>query len=154
MSGRLASELQAGDRVFLDANVFIYYLQEHPRFAPCIEPVFDLIASGKIEAVASVLTLLEILVRPLREGRLDLADQYAAMLAGSDHLQLLPVNAEIARRGSEIRASSRSVRTPDAIQIATADVANARVFLTNDRGIRAVAGTRTLLLEDYVPLDS
>ena len=83
MNGHLANELRGAARVLLDTNVFIYYLQQEPRFEPCVAPVFEMIDRGEIQAFTSVITLLEVLVRPIRQGRLDLANQYVAVRADS-----------------------------------------------------------------------
>jgi hypothetical protein len=43
------------------------------------------------------------------------------------------------------------VRTPDAIQLATALARHCRAFLTNDRQLPALPGLRVLQLPDFVP---
>jgi predicted nucleic acid-binding protein len=151
MNGHLASELRGAARVLLDTNVFIYYLQQEPRFEPCVAPVFEMIARGEIKAFTSVITLLEVLILPIRLGRRDLAEQYVEILSRSPNISLIPVDETIARRGSEIRATmTASIKTPDAIQLATAEAARASVVITNDRDMGAFTGARVLLLQDYV----
>ena len=61
--------------VALDTAVFIYFIEENPRFLPCLEPLFASIASGGHRAVTSALTLLEVLVVPFRVGNVSLADR-------------------------------------------------------------------------------
>jgi len=151
MNGLLATELQGTAKVLLDTNVFIYYLQQEPRLEPCVAPVFEMIDRGEILAFTSVITLLEVLVQPIRHGRCDLANQYAEILSQSPNISLIPVDEAIARRGGEIRATmAGSIKTPDAIQLATAEAVSATVVVTNDREMRTFAGARVLLVEDYV----
>lgn len=59
-------------RIGLDTNVLIYYIGEHPTFLKKIEPLIEKIVQGKAIGITSYVTLLELLVKPLREGRLDL----------------------------------------------------------------------------------
>ncbi len=151
MNGHLASELRGAARVLLDTNVFIYYLQQEPRFEPCVAPVFEMIARGEIKVFTSVITLLEVLVKPIQMRRQDLATQYAEILSQSPNISLIPVDEAIARRGGEIRATmTGSIKTPDAIQLATAEAAGVSFVITNDRDMRAFTGARVLLLQDYV----
>jgi predicted nucleic acid-binding protein len=53
--------------VGLDTAIFIYYIEEHPRYLPLVEPVFAGIDEGRRDGVTSALTLLETLV--IRTGR-------------------------------------------------------------------------------------
>jgi hypothetical protein len=46
----------------LDTVVFIYFIEEHPRYLPVLDPVFAAIDKKRLPAVASSLTLLEVLV--------------------------------------------------------------------------------------------
>lgn len=72
--------------VALDTAVFIYFVEEHPQFMPMVEPLFEAIDRGQIAAVTSSVTLLEVLVVPLRRGDTALAGQYdspAAVAYGS-----------------------------------------------------------------------
>lgn len=151
MNGLLATELQGAARVLLDTNIFIYYLQQEPQFEPCVAPIFAMIDRGEIQAFTSVITLLEVLVLPIRLGQRELANQYAEILSQSPNISLIPVDEKIARRGGEIRATmSGSIKTPDAIQLATAEATSATVVITNDKGMLGFPGARVLLVKDYV----
>ena len=69
--------------VGLDTAIFIYFIEEHPRFLPVVEPLFVAIDAGPLEGVTSGLTLLETLVVPYRAGDTALADRYEALLTGA-----------------------------------------------------------------------
>ncbi|MBI4611703.1 MAG: hypothetical protein HY726_22170 [Candidatus Rokubacteria bacterium] len=55
--------------VGLDTPVFIYYIEEHPRFIPLLDPLFEAIDAGQIEGVTSGVSLKETLVVPYRAHR-------------------------------------------------------------------------------------
>ncbi|MBI5708830.1 MAG: type II toxin-antitoxin system VapC family toxin [Candidatus Eisenbacteria bacterium] len=149
MSGGLAERLRGLSRIHLDTNVLIYYLQDEPPYGALVRPVFERIASGSLSGMTSFITLLEILVKPLRDGRADLVRQYADVLLNAQHLMLQPVERTIAETGAEIRAKY-NVRTPDAIQLATAVRGGAQAFLTNDRRLAQVRNPEVVVLDDYV----
>ena len=50
--------------VAIDTAIFIYFIEEEPRFLPLILPVFQEAHAGKRELVTSAVTLLEVLVVP------------------------------------------------------------------------------------------
>lgn len=110
-----------------------------PRYRP---------AAG-IELVTSALTVTEVLVHPLRLGRADLADQYRAILLGDSALRLVHLDAEVAIRAAELRARY-NLRTPDAVQLASALVAGAEAFLTNDSDLSRVAEIRVVQLRELI----
>lgn len=134
--------------VALDSAIFIYFIEAHPRYAPLLKPLFMQIDGGSLPAVTSVLTLLETLVVPYRSGDRELAAKYEAILTNGRGLTLVPIHLPIVRLAAEIRARS-SLRTPDALQMATALLANCGTFLTNDRRLPALGGMKVLQLEDF-----
>ncbi len=82
--------------VFIDTAPFIYLIERHPRYHPIIRPVFESLSVGSFAGATSVLTLLEVLVQPLRNGRADLAREYRSILTESSGLRLMPVTADVA----------------------------------------------------------
>ena len=60
---------------------------------------------------------------------------------------MLPITVESAELAAELRARY-SLRTPDALQVATALVRRCEVFLTNDTRLKRVAEIRVLTLDD------
>ena len=135
--------------VALDTAVFIYFIEEHERFLPLVEEVFEAIDSGSLRAVTSTLTLLETLVGPIRAGDNRLAESYETLLSQSRGLHLLDLDRPVIRLAAKIRALA-GLKTPDALQVATALQAECTAFLTNDRQIPSIGEMRTLQLRDYL----
>ena len=70
----------AGQKLYLDANLFIYTLAE---VAPWVEVTSQILAAvdvGECSAATSELTLAECLVKPLALGRTDVVQQYLSLL--------------------------------------------------------------------------
>jgi predicted nucleic acid-binding protein len=132
-------------RIGLDTNVLIYYIEEHPIFLKKIEPLIDKIVQGKATGITSYVTLLELLVKPLREGRLDLVDQYKTILTGQ--LEMVPIDEAVSVKAAQLRAKY-GFRTPDAIQLASVIQKKGDVFITNDRGLKNVKEIKILTLEE------
>ena len=66
-------------RIGLDTNVFIYFLEDHPRYGARCASLFELIERGQNAAVTSTVTLLELLVQPYRDQKDELAQKIFAL---------------------------------------------------------------------------
>lgn len=148
--GQLASAL-AGKLAALDTAVFIYYLEENPDYVSIADEVFEAIDRRETHGMTSVLTLLEMMVKPLREGQGDVADSYRDILANAANISLHPMSEAVAVRAAQLRGKYAWLRTPDAIQLATALEYGAGVVVTNDESWRRISEVPVLILKDYLP---
>ena len=135
-------------RVAVDTAIFIYFIEENPRFLPEITPLFTEADQGKRELITSALTLLEVLVVPYRAGNRLLAERYEALLTRSRGIRLVELSHDQLRAAAQLRAAT-SVKTPDALQLVAAIGGGCTTFLTNDRRLPPVAGLRILELASY-----
>lgn len=135
--------------VALDTAAFVYFIEEHPRYAPLVARLFLEADRGVRLIVTSALTLLEVLVVPYRAGDLALAERYEAILSHSRGVRLVELDRTQLRAAAQLRAAHR-VRTPDALQLAAALTQRSSAFITNDRAMPAVTGLRILQLSDFV----
>lgn len=103
--------------------------------------------------MTSTITLLELLVQPYRLGDIDRVNKFYALLSTFPHLEWLAPTLEIADMGARFRAEC-NLRTPDAIQAATAMSCDATGFLSNDSGFRRVAGLDVVILDDLLERES
>jgi predicted nucleic acid-binding protein len=138
-----------GQIVGLDTAPLIYYLETHPTYLPLVDPFFNALAQGELQVVTSVITLIEVLVVPLRQGNTALAARYRELLLTSQGLTMHPLSTSIAEDAARLRATY-TIRTPDAVQIATTLAAGAGAFLTNDARLAAVRELRVVVLEDLL----
>jgi predicted nucleic acid-binding protein len=88
-----------------------------------------------MQVVASTLTLTEVLVHPYRDGNQTLAEQYFHTLLNARNLRTVPLSAASASEAARIRAAYQ-LKTPDAIQLATAKEGGPPHFLRTMRGLR------------------
>jgi predicted nucleic acid-binding protein len=143
------SEAVGPGPIALDSVAFIYFIEEHPTFAPLIAPVFEEADRGERELVTSALTLLEVLVVPYRAGALSLAERYEVLLTRSRGLVLVDMDRVLLRSAAGLRAMY-GVRTPDALQLAAALTVRCGSFVTNDRAIPPIPGLEVIQLGDLV----
>lgn len=134
-----------GKIVGLDSAPLIYYIEEHATFMSLVEPFFEAMARGDFEVVTSTLTVTEVMVHPIRNKNDALATAYREILLNAAHVRTMPVSAEIAEIASRLRAA-HNIRTPDAIQVATAIAMRADFFLTNDAALSILPKPTVLTL--------
>jgi predicted nucleic acid-binding protein len=135
------------ERIGLDTNLFIYFLEDHPRYGTWCVSLFDRIERGHNPAVTSTVTLLELLVQPYRDQKEELAQKIFALISTYPKIEWVPVSMGLADRAAELRARYR-LSTPDAIQLATAIGHKATRFYGNDRSLRRVKEIECLLADD------
>jgi len=135
--------------VFLDTAPLIYYIEENYQYSQILDKLFSANSKGKFLFRTSVITLLEVLVQPMRENEHQLVEQYQSILCNSPTINILELNIEIAKRAAGFRAKY-GLKTPDSIQVATAVYTSADYFLTNDIRLKAVKEIETLVLDELI----
>lgn len=131
--------------VGLDTAPLIYFIEKNSLYYSRVQPFFSLVAQRHFQVVTSVITVVEVLVYPLRMGNLELAQQYRDILSNQAELSVLPVTETIAEQAAQLRATY-NLRTPDAIQLATALNQKAFFFLTNDNRLPQLETLQILML--------
>ena len=136
-------------RVFLDTAPLIYYIEENQRYSSVLNKLFLDNSIGEFLFQTSVITLLEVLVLPMRQNEIQLVEQYQNILCNSPSIDIFDLNVEIAKQAASYRAKY-GMKTPDSIQVATAVYASADYFLTNDIQLKAVKEIEVLVLDELI----
>jgi predicted nucleic acid-binding protein len=145
--GRLLERLSGHSRVGLDTPVFIYHFENHPNYRNLTFELLEAVEQGRLQAVTSVLTVMEINVRPLSLGREEVARQYEALLANYPNLNLIEITREVAHRAADLRAKF-GLRAPDALQIAACLQAGCTVFITKDKALERLSPVMDVVILD------
>ena len=149
MEERLRQALEPHALIGLDTCVFIYHLESRPPYSELTIPLFQQIELGRPRAVTSVLSLMEIDVRPLALGKEAIADEYEILLSRFPNLNIRDVDRRIARQAAKLRAKYR-LHPPDALQIATALETGASAFVTNDAALAKITAGITVIILDHI----
>ncbi len=147
--GSLQDALSGHTRLGLDTAIFIYHLEQHPRYAPLTQSLLSGIETGQRMAFTSVVTLMEVAVRPWQLGETQIARHYEWALTHFPNLVVADVTCEIAQQAAQLRAHYR-LRPADALQAATALVNGATLLVTNDRTLARLAPTLAVVVLDDV----
>jgi uncharacterized protein len=122
--------------IYLDSCVVIYLIEEHSTFAPMIETLLATQADARL--YISSLTEMECLVMPLRNQNQLLVDKFRNWF---DDLIVLPNEREVFQHGAQLRADHKTLKTPDAIHLATALHYSCDESWANDDRLAKIAPT-------------
>jgi predicted nucleic acid-binding protein len=145
----LRARLSAHRKIALDTSLFIYQWEAHPRYSPLTDFVFTSIERSDLVAVTSTITMSELLVHPYRDDDMARVNELFAKFSAYPNLEWVAPGLEIAASAAKIRAAHR-LRTPDALQAATAIEVRATAMLSNDPIFRRVSDFDTLVLDEYL----
>jgi len=142
--------------ILLDTSVVLAYLNAGAAVSPAATVVIDdFVRTGRNRATISVVSVVQTLVRPIDAGpaALGIVD---AFLLHFPNLTVSSIDYAIAREAARLRAQA-SLKTPDALIIATALGAGIPIVIANDAkwasAIADAAPTVTLChLDAHVPL--
>jgi predicted nucleic acid-binding protein len=123
-------------KVFWDTNLFIYMLEDNPRYADRVSLVRTQMKKRGHELFTSALTVGEVLVHPIRKGDLGMAKDYERIFHASD-IQVIPFGQGTATFFARIRAEE-NVSPPDAIQLSCAASERVDLFITNDERLARI----------------
>ena len=114
-----------------------------------LEKVFKLNDNDLFKFIHSSITLLEVLIKPLRDGETKIVEQYKTILSNAEGIDIFDITSIIAAKVAKIRAKYKS-RTPDALQIATAISHKANYFFTDDHRLKNITEIQVILIADLI----
>ena len=141
--------LRRHSRLALDTSTFIYQAEQNPRYADLAFHVFNWLETPQNQAVTSTVTMTELLVQAYREDDTDRADKVVGMFGAYPNLLWIPADLDVADLAARMRALYR-MRTPDALQAATAIYAGATGLVTNDPIFKRLEKIEVAVLDEFV----
>jgi len=116
-------------RVFWDTNLFIYLFEDYGVLSKVVVQLRSRMLDRGDQLLTSTLTLGEILVKPTERNDSELCRKYEHAISAAATMIAFDVKA--AKIYAALR-SERSLKAPDAVQLACAASANVDLFVTHD----------------------
>jgi predicted nucleic acid-binding protein len=138
-------------RIFWDTNLFIYLFEDYGPLSETVAQLRSKMLNRGDQLLTSTLTLGEILVKPIERKDAARCQKYEHTI--STVAALVPFDVKAAKLYAQLR-SERSLKAPDAIQLACAASANVDLFVTNDERLqsRQVEGIQFIVPLARVPI--
>lgn len=138
-------------RIFWDTNLFIYFFEGNHNFSPITKSLWNKMLVRGDRLLTSALTLGEVLVKPLARGDSLLFRTYEDAIAKT--AVIIPFDVQASKNYASIRLD-RSLKPPDAIQLACAASVGVDLFVTNDNHLQGknIPGIQFIAALDRVPI--
>ena len=147
--GQLA--LPTSGTVYVDTAAVIYRVEQIEPYLTAGAPLWDAVDRGDRQVATSELTLLEVLVKPLRDNDGVLVGLYRRVLLETMGVTCHPIALAVLESAARLRAH-HNLTTPDAIHAATAVEAGCALFVTNDPTFRRVPALNVDVLSEIAGL--
>ena len=141
-------------RVFWDTNLFIYLFEDYGVLSKAVAQLRSKMLDRGDQLLTSTLTLGEILVKPIERGDSELCRKYEHAIATAATMIAFDVKAAKVYAALRSERPERSLKAPDAIQLACAASANVDLFVTNDERLQGkhVDGIQFIVALGRVPI--
>ena len=138
-------------RVFWDTNLFIYLFEGEGSILKQVTALRESMLARGDQLITSALTVGEILVKPVEQGDDDIAKKYVEAIEAT--ALILPFDAKCTTIYAGLRCD-RSLKPPDAIQLACAAEFGVDLFITNDAKLykKRVQGIQFIVPLERAPL--
>jgi predicted nucleic acid-binding protein len=138
-------------RIFWDTNLFIYLFEDYGPLSKATAALRTKMLARGDHLLTSTLTLGEILVKPMERRDVQLCAKYETAITAA--AVMLPFDTKAAWVYASLR-SDRTLRPPDAIQLACGAGAGVDLFVTNDARLhgKQVDGIQFIVPLDRVPI--
>ena len=131
--------------MYVDANVFIYFLDQSTPQAAAATAALEAARAGEFTAVTGHAVIAEVMVGPYRQGNPLIIRKVKEFFASATWMEVIDHPAQAFDDAALLRATS-GMPFIDALHIATASLARCDVVLTQDARMRAGLGVEVVAL--------
>jgi predicted nucleic acid-binding protein len=138
------------NKIFIDTAPFIYFIEKNeknPEYFEKVKIFFQNCHENNIKLVTSVITLEEYMVYPFRCNCLVYISAFEKLLQALE-FEVLDINYVIAQNAAKIRASYKSFKAMDALQLSAAHFSGSELFITNDKQLRQYKTVECKTIDD------
>lgn len=118
---------------------FIYHFDRiEPYFAHTTK-LFTNAQRGEFDIITSIISVIETLSPAVYRHSPELIKEINIYFKEAHYLHVVDITWDIAQEAAKLRREYTHLRTPDAVQLATATVSQADTFITNDMKLKKLS---------------
>ena len=136
----------AGQRVYIDTNVFIYFLSRHPSYFDASALIMNACAESRLFGFTGDAAVAEVMAGAYKHPDPTLAVGFKSFFSQKNFLTIAAHDAQTFDAAAKLVAKG-GLKFIDALHVATAVNSQCRYFLTNDKGIKSSAYLVVVQLE-------
>ena len=138
-----------GQRVYVDTNIFIYFLERNDRYFESVVPFFQLFNDGLSLAYTGDAVVAETLYKPYQVNDTLRVSEFKEFFSNDEFITVLPHTKKVFELAAEL-SPKRGMKLIDALHYATAALAGCKFILTNDQGFTSSESMEVILLDDLL----
>ncbi|MCC7368416.1 MAG: PIN domain-containing protein [Chloroflexi bacterium] len=124
--------IRDGERLLIDTSTLVAYLNRAEAATPVASYILDeMVHPGRNRGLVSMITVMDVLVRPLRAGTPEPYQHIMEFISQFPNLTPVPVDLPVAQEAASVRAMFR-LSAPDALIVATGLISQVHHLVTND----------------------
>lgn len=138
-----------GQRVYIDTNIFVYFLERHERYFDAVVPFFQLFNDGLSLAYTGDAAVAETMYKPYQTDDIERIQDFQAFFSDDEFITVLPHNTKAFELAAQL-AAKQGMKLIDALHYATARNAGCQFILTNDAGFASSDKVEVIHLQDLL----
>jgi len=151
----LERAIPSGQAILLDTSTLAAYFESEATSPVAAALIDEFVRSGRNRAVVSAVSATELLIRPLRAGRDDVAQLILEFLRTFANVDVVPVDLPVASVAARLRAHE-GMKVPDALIAASGFDRSAGVAISDDAGwpdvlVHGATTIRVVALRSFLP---
>lgn len=138
-----------GQNVYIDTNVFIYFLDKNTLFFPVSALFLQAVANGQIIGHTGDAVIAETMVQPYKIGDVAIIARFKDFFHREDFLSIHSHETGTFELASQISAQ-QGMKLVDSLHLATAIKSGCQCLITMDGGFKSVGGVKIIQLQDLM----
>jgi predicted nucleic acid-binding protein len=146
---KLHKALRGRPGVVIDTMVWIYLFEDRAPFADHADYMIDGMQKGMFHGVVTPVTLGELIVKPLKNGREDIADRYRQAFTLIENMTIGVIDEETGWMAGSLQAKY-NIALPDMIQAAAALRYDRPAMITHDKRLKKIEEVEVFMMHEAV----
>jgi predicted nucleic acid-binding protein len=139
------AELQRGSRLYIDTNIWIYYIEAHPEFVQQVRNFFVSVEAAAGTLVTNEITVAECLYKPSADNNLAAINAYSSLF-DSGEIELIPLDGVLTRQAA-MQGGKLGLKLIDAIHYISALSHGCDHFITSDTRFKSGPGMKVVTIQ-------
>ena len=121
--------------LYIDTNIFLNLIYREPRFVEGSRRLLELVDGGRLRAVTSAVTLLEVKLDMAGRGSVEVGDKAVALIEDIGSLEIVPLGKLMVKTAAD-HVLREGLTVHDSYHLATALHMKSQAFITRDEHLR------------------
>jgi predicted nucleic acid-binding protein len=137
------NNIKASSRVYIDTNIFIYFIEGSEKFFPQVKELFEHVGTLGAQIVTSEITVAECLYKPSQQQNQKLINIYEELFERTGEIELFPLDGLLTKQAA-LHGSQLGLKLIDAIHYESALQAGCDVLVSADTRFKSGPKMRAL----------